>query len=76
MKPENNFYVTYKVLGWEDSAAAKDERKFRNDLLGDNHWSAESRSGPHRTITLSVTEEQAIFFRLKFPGCSVDNNSL
>lgn len=69
-------YVTYKVIGCVDSPEYNEEVKFRTDILGKNHWSAISHSGPFRTITIYTTWENALLFKLKFADCHVRQESL
>lgn len=64
-------WVKYHIIGWSDSQEYKDEVEFRRRLLGERHWSSISTVNDRRDITVSVEEDIAILFKLKYPDCSV-----
>jgi len=68
-------WVRYTVYGWADSDTYKEEVAFRVSLLGPQHWSGMSMSGPRRDITLHIEEDLAILFKLKYANAVIDKKT-
>jgi hypothetical protein len=69
-------FVRYTLFGnWNDLEIAE-ERRFRNELLGSNHWSVQSTAAIKREYTIFVIPEIAMLFLIKFKGATIDKGMI
>lgn len=71
-KETDKVWVTYTLYGKWDDPEMVEERRFRNELLGEGYWSSQSVVADKRTHVLVMDKDTATLFKLKFKGVIIE----